>query len=221
MGDDQRRPPGRQRRHGLLDQVFAVGIEGAGGFIQQQDRGVGQQRAGDRQALLLAPGQADALVAQRGVVTVRQCLDKLLGVGDTGDPLDLVQAGLGTGIADVVCHRAMEQRRALGHEREAAAQGFETDRSGVGTIDADLSGVWLVEAQKQVEQGGFAGPGWPHQGQGFPGLDGQREILERWRLRPAGIVKGDPIDFDPAADRSWQLALIGGAGGHQCRLGLQ
>ena len=42
MGDDQRGTPGHQAGQCLLDQVFALRVEGAGGFVQQQDRRVHQ-----------------------------------------------------------------------------------------------------------------------------------------------------------------------------------
>ena len=44
----------------MLDRVLALRVERGGGFVQQQDRRVLQQGAGDRQALLLAAGQAGA-----------------------------------------------------------------------------------------------------------------------------------------------------------------
>ena len=44
----------------FLNQVLALRIEGAGGFVQQQNRRIHQQRAGDRQALTLAAGKSEA-----------------------------------------------------------------------------------------------------------------------------------------------------------------
>ncbi|MNJ74760.1 hypothetical protein D3C77_717420 [compost metagenome] len=64
MGDHQRGAPAHQAGQCLLDQVFALCIEGAGGFVQQQDWCVDQQRPGNRQALALPAGQADAALAQ-------------------------------------------------------------------------------------------------------------------------------------------------------------
>ncbi len=51
MGDHQGGAALHQARQGLLDQVLALGVEGAGGLVQQQDRRIHQQCPGNRQAL--------------------------------------------------------------------------------------------------------------------------------------------------------------------------
>ena len=52
------------------DGGLGVGFDAAGGLVQQQDVGVGQERAGDADALFLAAGEADAALADLGVVAV-------------------------------------------------------------------------------------------------------------------------------------------------------
>ena len=64
VGDHQRGAPFHQLRQRLLDQVFALGVQRAGGFVQQQDRCIHQQGPGDGQALALAARKAHAAVAQ-------------------------------------------------------------------------------------------------------------------------------------------------------------
>ena len=91
MGDHQCGAPGHQAGQRLLDQVFALCVECAGGFIQQQDRRIDQQCTGDGQALPLPAGQADATLAQRCLVALRQLPDECVGMGTPGGCLDLGQ----------------------------------------------------------------------------------------------------------------------------------
>ena len=81
VGDDQ----GGAALHGLvqgaLDQALVLGVQGAGGLVQQQDRRVADQGAGDGQALALAAGEGAAALAQRRVEALRQGVEEGLGLG--------------------------------------------------------------------------------------------------------------------------------------------
>ncbi len=45
-------------------------------------------------------------------------------------------------------------------------------------MDREAAGVRAVQAGDEVEQGGFAGAGGAHEGQKFPGPDGEADVLE-------------------------------------------
>ena len=81
MGDDQRRSPSHQPLERLLHQPLAFGVERAGRFVEQQDRRVAQQRAGDRDALALAARKPRAGIAEEGVEALRQGGDEIQGLG--------------------------------------------------------------------------------------------------------------------------------------------
>jgi hypothetical protein len=53
----------------LVDESFGLGVEGRGGFVEDQDVGVLEQGAGDGDALLLAAGELGAAGAGGGVET--------------------------------------------------------------------------------------------------------------------------------------------------------
>ena len=55
-----------------LDRLFRLRIERRRRFVEDQDRRVLQQRARDRDALLLAAGQLQAALADFGFVAVGQ-----------------------------------------------------------------------------------------------------------------------------------------------------
>ena len=70
VGDDDRRAVVHQPLERLLDQPLGFGVERGGRLVEQQDRRVAQQRAGDREALALAARQPRAAFAQEGVEPV-------------------------------------------------------------------------------------------------------------------------------------------------------
>lgn len=76
MRDHQRGAAFHQPLQRLLHGALAVRIERAGGFVQQQDRGILEQRTRNRHALLLAAGQARAALAQFAGVALGQGADE-------------------------------------------------------------------------------------------------------------------------------------------------
>ena len=57
--------------HRRLDQLLALGVEVAGGLVEDEDLRRCEDRAGDRQPLALAAGQLDAALADERVVAAR------------------------------------------------------------------------------------------------------------------------------------------------------
>ncbi|MCY1180497.1 hypothetical protein D9M73_209470 [compost metagenome] len=105
----------------MLDQVFALCIQGTGGFVQQQDRRIDQQGPGNRQALALPAGKADAALPQLCLVALGQLPDEFVGMGAAGCCFDFSQGRLGPAITNVGLHRATEQRGVLCHQSKLPA----------------------------------------------------------------------------------------------------
>ena len=72
VGDDERRAPLAQFGDCLLDVALGFRIERRGRLVEQDDRRVLDQRAGDRDALALAAGKLQAVLADRRVVARRE-----------------------------------------------------------------------------------------------------------------------------------------------------
>src|SRR5947209_449916 len=98
IGIDDRRQPVRnhdrrttahQRSQGGLYLALALGIERRGRLVEQQDRGVLQHRAGDRQALALSAGEAQPMLADDRVVALRKLADEAVRSGGLGGRLNL------------------------------------------------------------------------------------------------------------------------------------
>ncbi len=78
------------------------GVECGGGFVEQDDRRVLDQRAGDRDALALAAGELDAVLADRRVVAEREAHDEVMRAGGLRGVDDLGLAGARLAEGDVV-----------------------------------------------------------------------------------------------------------------------
>ena len=77
MSDDEGGPVTAELVHGLSDQPLGLGVQGRRGLVEDQNGRVLQEDAGDRDALLLAAGQLDAVLADERVESVRQRTDEV------------------------------------------------------------------------------------------------------------------------------------------------
>jgi hypothetical protein len=118
--DGERGAVGRQGVDGLLDGVLGAGVQGAGRLVEDEDRRVAQDRAGDGQALLLTAGEAVSALADDRVVPVGQGRDVFVDLGRTRRRLELLVGGVRLGEAEVLGDRGVEQVRLLGDDADRA-----------------------------------------------------------------------------------------------------
>ena len=104
--------------HALLVEA----VERRGRLVEQQDRGCGQQRPGDREALALAAREHDAALADRGVDAERVALEHLAEVHGAQHALAVVIGCLGRGQSQVLGDRPGEGRGILLDVAELRAQ---------------------------------------------------------------------------------------------------
>ncbi|MNJ59822.1 hypothetical protein D3C77_555240 [compost metagenome] len=102
--------------------MLALGIEGTGGFVQQQDRCIHQQCPSNGQALALTTRQSQPRITQVGLIALRQLQNEFMGMGTARRGFHLGVGSLGMSVADVLLDRPEEQRRVLRHQRKVAAQ---------------------------------------------------------------------------------------------------
>ena len=77
VGHDQHGSPDGSRADGLVHGALVASVETRGWLVEQEQRGVTDQCAGDRQALAFPAGQAHAVVSDHGVQAVGVLLDAL------------------------------------------------------------------------------------------------------------------------------------------------
>jgi hypothetical protein len=78
--DNQGRPALAQAREGLLDDQLRIGIERAGGFVENQDARVLENRAGDRQPLTFPSRKPVAALPDDRVVAAGERSDDLVNL---------------------------------------------------------------------------------------------------------------------------------------------
>src|ERR1022692_3206738 len=85
----------------FLNGGLGFGIEAAGSLVEDEDARIGENGAGDGDALPLTAGELDAALADDGVVLLLELFGELIDAGDAAGGLDLRFGGGGTGEADV------------------------------------------------------------------------------------------------------------------------
>ena len=145
MGDNQGGAVACQVLQGPLHHLLALGVQSAGGLVQNEDGRVLQKGPGNGKPLALASGQLYPPGADVRVVALGQLADKLLGPGPAGGGLHLLKGGAGLAVSDVLCHGAGEQGHVLLYQAHIPPQGPEGDGLNGRAVDGDLSGVHVVK----------------------------------------------------------------------------
>ena len=156
VGDDQRGAALHEPLERLLDQVLALGVEGAGGLVEDEDARVLEDGAGDGHPLLLPAGELHAALADERRVALGEALDEVVRVGGARGGLDLRVGGPGAPVADVVGDAAAEEDGLLRDHADAAPQAVGRDLPQVVAVDEDAAAVGIVEAREERREGGLA-----------------------------------------------------------------
>ena len=188
MGDDEHRAPGHQGIHPLLDELLRAGVDGGGGFIQDQHRGIGHGGPGNGQQLALPLAEAAAVAGDDGVVPLGQVADKGVGVGQPGRGADLLIGGVQLPVADVVGHGSGEQVGILQNNAQRAAQGVLPDVPDVDAVIGDGAGLNVIKPVDQVGNGGLSRAGGAHEGDLLAGLGKQGYVVEHRLFRVVAEV---------------------------------
>lgn len=196
VGDGDHGFAGGEFFQGGLDHALALGIEGRGGFVEQEHGGVLQQGAGDGEALLLSAGKFAAFVADDGFVALRLGENEIVGVGLAGGFFDLFACGVGASEKDVVVDGVVEKKGVLRDDADMPAQGIERDAAEIASVEAHGTAVRIVEAQNQREHGALAGSARADEGDALSGFDLQRDIVQCRHIVP--VREADAVEFDRA-----------------------
>ena len=175
--------PAMSRRRVAWMPASTVGVDGRRGVVEHQDPGVGEQGAGQGDALALASRKREAPLPHHRVVTRRQHLDELVGFGRLRRGPHLLVGGVRAAVGDVVPDGGGEQEGVFEDHPDAAAQIVEAQVGHVHPVERDGAGVDVVEAGQEQGHGGLARSRRPDQGHPFTGPDPQAEPVEERRSR--------------------------------------
>ncbi len=126
----------------LLHQRLALGIERRRRLVEQQQRRVAQDGAGDGETLPLAAGQRDAALADQRVEALRQAADELAGLREIGGTRDIgIADGIGAPKRILSAIARGEHDAFLRHQRNArrAASCGSASRE-VDAVESDDAG---------------------------------------------------------------------------------
>ena len=196
VGDQQGGAPGHEPLEGLQDEVLGLGVEGGGGLVEDEHRGVAQQGPGDGDPLALPTRQRRPPLAQHRVVALGQGGDELVDVGRLGRGLDLRGRGAGASVGDVVGHRHGEQERLLQHDGHLGAHALQRGLPHVDAVDAHGARPGVEEARHQGDEGGLAGAGRTHDGHRLARAGLHVDVSEH--CSPRVVAKGHALDADVA-----------------------
>ena len=180
-----RRAPLAQFGDRLLHVALGFGVERRRSLVEQDDRRILDQRAGDGDALALAAGELQPVFADRRIVSARQAEDEIVRMRRLGGGDDLRFAGVELAERDVLADRAAEQMNDLPDIGGLFAQRAPRHACYVLSVDQDAPGIGVVEAQDQAEHCRFAAARRPDQGRELAGLGDEAHAAQ---YRRAGLI---------------------------------
>ncbi len=160
-----------------LDLLFRFRVESGSRFVEQENRRVLQQRAGDGKALLLSAGEQATLVADDGLVAFRLRHDELVRVSGLGGGINLLRRGIEPAELNVFEDRVVKQERVLRTNPICVAQRLlrqrpqDRGRRSVTTPRLDR------KAQNERKDGALARTARADEGVTLPRLDPQVETV--------------------------------------------
>src|SRR5882724_7361845 len=113
MSDHETRSSAHELAKTLLNESLTFGVKIAGGFVEDQQFRVRQDRAGDRQPLPLAATQSHASLTDERLHPVGHSVDELGGVGGISGSADFLSGRVPPRIGDILSDRAVEQEDVL------------------------------------------------------------------------------------------------------------
>ena len=161
-------------------------IERGSGFVEQDEVRVLEQRARNRNALPLAPGELGSVLAGRRVVSAGKRHDEIVRVGRARRVDDLGFARTCAPHGNIFADRAAKQEHILPDIGNLAAQGAARHRCDILAVDDDAAAVRLMEAQQQIEDRGLAAAGGTDKRGNPSRLGNERQVPDDPLSRPVG-----------------------------------
>ncbi len=178
--------PSAQAVERLLHGALGLGVERARRLVEDEHRRVAQDRAGDRDALLLAAGEAVAALADDGVVAVGQRRDEVVDLRGARGRLELLVGRVGPGEAQVLARSRRGRGRSPGRRRRpCAASEAKVEVAHVDAVDRDAAGRRRRTAARRGSRASSCPSRLAHDRRRRPGGHGEVDAVERRRARPA------------------------------------
>mmetsp|Transcript_20946 Transcript_20946/g.65401 ORF Transcript_20946/g.65401 Transcript_20946/m.65401 type:complete len:487 (+) Transcript_20946:20-1480(+) len=185
---------------GCLHHALSLGVQGARGLVQQHDRGLADDGAGDGQALLLAAAELRPALTDLRRVALWQRAYEAISVGGPGSFLALLLRGALAAIGDVLADAAGEEHGLLLHQGHLPSQPRKVQAADVVAVQEHRAGVGVVEALQQGYDRAFAGAAGAAEGYSGAGLDLQVKVCEDRNIWTRRVSKGHVGELDLPRD---------------------
>jgi len=121
----------------LLDESFGLGVDGGGGFVEEEDGWIFEEGAGYRKALFFSAGELDAALADIGVEAFGEFFDEGGGAGSIEGFPKFGFAGIPFGHEEVFANGTVEEEGFLGNVADVFTQGCFRDLGEFVAVDFD------------------------------------------------------------------------------------
>lgn len=161
--------------------LLALGVEVGGGFVEEQDRAVGGQNAGEGEALALAEGQAGAVLTDDGVPAVGELGQHGLEsrCGTDGSKIIDGRVRDGPEQLDILAQCPGNQHRPLRQPGDPTPPAVEVEFTNIGAVDEDGAFIGCDQPQNRLHRGGFPAPVRPGQDGHQSGFEHGRQLIGR------------------------------------------
>ena len=176
MGDHKGSASFHQCVKGLLNLQFGAGVNGGGGFIQNQHRRQTEHHSGNAEKLFLPLAQV--IFVQDRIKTLRKAFYKFRAVCLLRRLQNFFFGGIGLSKADIVPDGAVFDPGVLQDHAVGTAQTVSGKLLDVLAVYRYTAVCHFIKAHKQVDESGFSASGGAHDGNAHTRLYLQIEMLD-------------------------------------------
>src|SRR5690349_8578852 len=168
MRNDNRGFALHQAVQGFKNKFLRRGIQAHSWFVQDKDRRIANDGAGNRNPLSLPSGERNSPLADHSVVTLRHLLDEFLRVRKLRGPADFGTGGIRLPIGDVAPNGPVEQNRFLQDQTDLVAKRFLSEIPDVLIVDSNGPRGWVIETWDEPHDRTLARASGAHQCRSLP-----------------------------------------------------
>lgn len=157
VGDEEQRPVFREYFEVVAHTFFARGVHRRGRLVEQQQRGIFQDGAGDSHRLPLSAGEVGAALADLHVEALRVVPHDDVDAADLHRLEQRLVGDVWIAHYEVVAQRPVEEHHLLRHDADGAAQLRGVNLAAVGAVYEDRPLCRAEELEDKLEDGALAG----------------------------------------------------------------
>ena len=164
MRDNECRPSGQEFLQRLMDQAFALRIDGTGRLVENQDLRISKNGPRQGNPLSLTAGQSGSLLANSSLKALRQLIEKLRDISSLRGLFDFRRKRVGPTIADILEDRVVKQQSFLSDDSNSSPEIVKRTFPQIDAVQQDATQVGIKITRQQIHESGFAAAVLTHDG---------------------------------------------------------